>query len=182
MKICLLDIASQELNDMIFDELMAYVSRTHGNKEVSSVEIESETLVFNFELYEDKDLEEKQIDTRHGTLYLVKGCKLGTYRLLDSDHRILFHDNNKEWLEQQIELMNKAEHLSEYLEMNFDEVCWGSKQDCLNFAVDNIKSNLGWTIDQQECDYQVEACKRSFDSAYNRVGDLYILFEYASFY
>ena len=184
MKVKLLDVVSQELKDLLEQELMDYVSKKNNGKEVSSVDITRDTIEFNYELYEDIDLEERQIETKHGTFYLVKGCKKGTFRLLDSDKKVFFYDCDRDYIDKQIEVMNKYDSFAEYLEFTYDEVCWGkSKEDCLNFALNYIEDRAHyWGHTNKEVEAEKDACKKAFEHCYNRVGDTYVLFEYASFY
>lgn len=110
----------------------------------------------------------KEIKTKFGVAY-IKPLHNGLYDILDSEKRILFFDCSKEEKNDFVKGMLEAENVKDWLEQ-FEDVCWGTKQDIMNFTNIYHKSN-GRLID-----------KKWLEENYNRMGDTYILFEYSDCY
>lgn len=109
----------------------------------------------------------KKIETKHGVLYLERvKTKRNCYRLLDSEQRILWFDDTKKEALKQATLIENCNELGEWLH-NFDDVCWGTKEEVKGYAKGYAKDN-GHRFD-----------KAWFEANYNRIGDTYILFEYS---
>ena len=109
------------------------------------------------------------IKTKFGDLKIREADRNGEYELLDSDDKIMFFACDFSFIYDQVERLNQVEHVSDWLK-EFEGVCWGSKQNCLDFARDYAESNdrkfdKNWALDN-----------------INRIGDTYFLFDYGDAY
>lgn len=113
-------------------------------------------------------VELQQRDTKNGMLY-VKYNGLGRYDLLDSEKRWLFWNFTSEEIEETIKHINEAESVGKWLENEeYEDVCWGSKQDIIDFATDYHESN-GRKVSM-----------KYIEENYNHIGNTYVLFEYSN--
>jgi hypothetical protein len=111
----------------------------------------------------------KEIKTTCGTIY-TKKTKKG-YQLLDSLKRVLIWDSPKKEIKKLINTLKLSSNIGDWLEQ-FDDVCWGTKEDVINYTKDYIEC-------LNDNDMQVKFDKKWFESQYNKVGNTYILFEYS---
>lgn len=110
----------------------------------------------------------KEIKSKFGTLYLDKE-KQGGWLILDSDKYILCRFDTHQERTQELKNLNRCKHISEWLEQ-FDDVCWGTKQDIIDYTQDYAECN-GREFDSQW-----------LEDTYNRIGDTYIMFAYSDCY
>ena len=110
-------------------------------------------------------MELKELETKFGTIYVSKD-KNNVFTIYDSDKIKLFFGIGIDYVRNLLRDIEKAEKISDWLEQ-FDDVCWGSKEDIIDFTKGYQEMN-----------------GREFDADwleenYNRIGDTYIMFEYS---
>ena len=108
----------------------------------------------------------KEIRTSFGSLFYHKAPQDNHFHICDSEKWYLFYGFTKTELKHFIKLVKGCKTIKEWLE-NYDDVCWGSKQDIIDYTKDyQICNGRNFDIDWLERNY-------------NKVGDTYIMFEYS---
>ena len=111
---------------------------------------------------------QNEIWTCFGSLYYTE-TKEGRYRITDSEGTLLWYVDTTHAMIDFIDNIKKCDTLDDWL-FHFDNVCWGSKENCLEIA-----------RSYQECN------GRKFDENYareniNKIGNTYVLFNYDDCY
>lgn len=110
----------------------------------------------------------KEIKTKFGSFYYYKE-KRNCYVICDSEEWTLFTGYTNKELKEFIKLVKSCNTIEEWLE-NYEDVCWGNREEIEDIAKDYAESN------DREYDQQW------VDENFNIIGNTHVLFEYSEAY